>query len=140
MVAKPKIDPRGLKRICTNCGNRFYDLNKRPIICPSCETEFTGEIKLKARRGRAASNDAVESQVKKSQVEDEEDDDDIIMDDDTLSLDDLDEGKDDDEDEDDIDLDLDDDIGDLDDLEPDADDLDDLDDDIDDDMDEEEDV
>lgn len=123
MVAKPQIDPRGLKRICTNCGNRFYDLNKRPITCPSCNTEFTGEIKLKSRRGRVASSDIADSQVnKKSMVDDE--DDDMVMDDDTLSLEDLDEGKD-DADEDDIDLDLDDDIGDLDDLEPDADDIDD---------------
>lgn len=56
MAAKKKVteDPRGLKRICTSCGVRFYDLNKRPIICPSCETEFTGEIKVKTRRTRAA--------------------------------------------------------------------------------------
>ncbi|MGH1375250.1 MAG: TIGR02300 family protein [Alphaproteobacteria bacterium] len=47
-------NPMGLKRICTSCGARFYDLNKRPIICPSCDTEFTGEIKVKGRRGRAA--------------------------------------------------------------------------------------
>ena len=38
-------DARGLKRICAGCGIRFYDMNKRPIICPSCGTEFTGEIK-----------------------------------------------------------------------------------------------
>ena len=47
-------DVRGLKRICGDCGVRFYDLNKRPIICPSCGTEFDGEIKVKARRGRSA--------------------------------------------------------------------------------------
>lgn len=47
-------DARGLKRICTGCGSRFYDMKKRPIACPSCDTEFTGEIKVKARRGRAA--------------------------------------------------------------------------------------
>jgi uncharacterized protein (TIGR02300 family) len=48
-------DVRGLKRICGDCGVRFYDLNKRPIICPSCGAEFDGEIKVKARRGRSAS-------------------------------------------------------------------------------------
>lgn len=51
---KATTDPRGLKRICAGCGTRFYDLNKRPITCPSCDTEFTGEIKVKARRGRTA--------------------------------------------------------------------------------------
>ncbi|MES2728790.1 MAG: TIGR02300 family protein [Pseudomonadota bacterium] len=48
------LDPRGLKRICTNCGTRFYDFNKRPIDCPVCSTEFTGEIKVKTRRSRGA--------------------------------------------------------------------------------------
>ncbi len=47
-------DTRGLKRICADCGARFYDLNKRPIICPSCAVEFSGEIKVKSRRGRLA--------------------------------------------------------------------------------------
>lgn len=47
-------DVRGLKRICGDCGVRFYDLNKRPIICPSCGTEFDGEVKVKSRRGRSA--------------------------------------------------------------------------------------
>ncbi len=48
------LDARGLKRVCVSCGIRFYDLNKRPIHCPNCETEFSGEIKLKGRRGRVA--------------------------------------------------------------------------------------
>lgn len=29
---------RGTKRVCPNCGARFYDLNKDPAICPSCQT------------------------------------------------------------------------------------------------------
>ncbi len=45
-------DARGLKRACTPCGIRFYDFNKRPVRCPNCQAEFSGEIKLKARRGR----------------------------------------------------------------------------------------
>lgn len=56
------LDARGLKRVCVSCGIRFYDLNKRPINCPNCETEFSGEIKLKGRRGRAA---AIEEAPKK---------------------------------------------------------------------------
>ena len=47
-------DARGFKRICLNCGTRFYDMNNRPIVCPSCDTEFTGEIKVKSRRSRGA--------------------------------------------------------------------------------------
>ncbi len=56
-------ETRGLKRVCVSCGIRFYDFNKRPIHCPNCETEFSGEIKLKGRRGRAAA-DALEAEAK----------------------------------------------------------------------------
>jgi uncharacterized protein (TIGR02300 family) len=34
-VAKPDL---GTKRLCGNCGAKFYDLNKDPIICPKCAT------------------------------------------------------------------------------------------------------
>jgi uncharacterized protein (TIGR02300 family) len=36
-VARPEL---GLKRQCTNCGAKFYDLNKDPIVCPKCATVF----------------------------------------------------------------------------------------------------
>jgi uncharacterized protein (TIGR02300 family) len=34
---------RGTKRTCQNpeCGSRFYDLNRDPIICPVCSTVYT---------------------------------------------------------------------------------------------------
>lgn len=33
---------RGTKRTCQDedCGARFYDLNRKPIICPTCGTEY----------------------------------------------------------------------------------------------------
>jgi len=33
---------RGTKRTCRNpeCGSRFYDLNRDPIVCPMCQTAF----------------------------------------------------------------------------------------------------
>ncbi len=68
-------DLKGLKRICMSCGARFYDLNKKPIICPSCNVEYTGEIKVKARRGRLPSEAAeaqVEDEVPIIAVEEEE--------------------------------------------------------------------
>jgi uncharacterized protein (TIGR02300 family) len=34
-VAKPEL---GTKRLCSNCGAKFYDLNKDPIVCPKCHT------------------------------------------------------------------------------------------------------
>jgi len=27
---------RGTKRSCANCGERFYDLNREPVVCPAC--------------------------------------------------------------------------------------------------------
>ena len=30
----------GIKRNCSNCGTKFYDLLKFPIVCPNCNTEF----------------------------------------------------------------------------------------------------
>ena len=34
-MAKPEL---GTKRLCTNCGAKFYDLSKDPIVCPKCHT------------------------------------------------------------------------------------------------------
>jgi uncharacterized protein (TIGR02300 family) len=34
-VAKPEL---GTKRLCANCGAKFYDLSKEPIVCPKCHT------------------------------------------------------------------------------------------------------
>ncbi len=31
---------RGTKRLCENCENKYYDLNRDPIVCPICETVF----------------------------------------------------------------------------------------------------
>lgn len=48
-MAKPEW---GTKRTCTHCGARFYDLNKRPIICPKCEGENEAEVAPKLRRSK----------------------------------------------------------------------------------------
>lgn len=115
-------DLKGLKRICMSCGARFYDLNKKPIICPTCNVEFTGEIKVKSRRGRLPAEMA-EAQVDEAEpevveVETEE----VESDEETVSLDELDEDSDDDGE--DIELDADIDIDDLDDDDLDDDDID----------------
>ena len=36
-MAKPDL---GTKRLCAGCGAKFYDLNRTPIVCPKCETQF----------------------------------------------------------------------------------------------------
>jgi len=40
----------GTKRRCLSCSAAFYDLNKSPIICPKCGTEFNPEAIVKSRR------------------------------------------------------------------------------------------
>ena len=48
-MAKPEW---GKKRICTNCNTKYYDLNKSPIICPSCGAEFNPNDYLKSKKGK----------------------------------------------------------------------------------------
>ncbi|VAW20439.1 hypothetical protein MNBD_ALPHA11-640 [hydrothermal vent metagenome] len=31
-------DKRGTKHQCLNCGMKYYDLNRDPILCPGCQT------------------------------------------------------------------------------------------------------
>ncbi len=44
---------RGEKRTCPSCGVRFYDLDRRPIACPGCESEFSVDDFVRPRRQRA---------------------------------------------------------------------------------------
>jgi uncharacterized protein (TIGR02300 family) len=44
----------GMKRMCPNCGTRYYDMRRDPIICPHCGSPFDPEALLKTRRTRAA--------------------------------------------------------------------------------------
>ena len=54
-LAKPEW---GLKRSCLSCGARFYDMQRDPIICPSCEAEFDPLALVRPRRARAAASQA----------------------------------------------------------------------------------
>ena len=49
-MAKPEW---GKKRICSSCNTRYYDLNKSPIICPSCGAEFDPNDYLKTKKGKS---------------------------------------------------------------------------------------
>lgn len=44
----------GTKRICLNCGARFYDMNRDPIVCPACSTALDPVVQSRPRRARAA--------------------------------------------------------------------------------------
>lgn len=40
----------GAKRRCLSCSAAFYDLNKSPILCPKCGTEFNPDALVKSSR------------------------------------------------------------------------------------------
>jgi uncharacterized protein (TIGR02300 family) len=42
----------GTKRVCPNCGTKYYDLNHDPIVCPKCSTIF--EVATTTRRAAPA--------------------------------------------------------------------------------------
>jgi uncharacterized protein (TIGR02300 family) len=55
-VAKPEL---GAKHQCLNCGAKFFDLNKDPIVCPKCGTVFQGAT-VRARPAAKADEEDTE--------------------------------------------------------------------------------
>jgi uncharacterized protein (TIGR02300 family) len=49
-LANPEL---GAKQICPNCQAKFYDLGRRPAVCPKCATAFDPEEAVRSRRVRA---------------------------------------------------------------------------------------
>jgi uncharacterized protein (TIGR02300 family) len=49
-LANPEL---GAKQICPTCSSKFYDLGRRPAVCPKCGAEFDPEEALRNRRVRA---------------------------------------------------------------------------------------
>ena len=92
----------GTKRLCPETGNRFYDLNAKPIISP-----YTGnEVSVDTSKTRTMVADAEDAQTTKMK-ETNEDDDELVLDDDD-DTDDVDLGDDvleDDDDDDTVSLD-----------------------------------
>lgn len=48
-MANPEL---GAKQICPNCSSKFYDLGRRPAVCPKCASEFDPEEAMRNRRVR----------------------------------------------------------------------------------------
>jgi uncharacterized protein (TIGR02300 family) len=71
----------GEKQVCPNCGAKFYDLRRRPAVCPKCTTSFDpSEEGVRVRRGRsrvsaheADYEDDEEAEETKAPREDEDD-------------------------------------------------------------------
>src|SRR5271156_2673267 len=63
-LANPEL---GAKQICPTCSSKFYDLGRRPAVCPKCGAEFDPEEALRNRRVRARTivpeDDAEEEKV-----------------------------------------------------------------------------
>jgi uncharacterized protein (TIGR02300 family) len=59
----------GTKRLCPNCGTRYYDMQHDPIVCPKCGAAFDPEALLKTRRTRAVAAPAVVEAVVDEEVE-----------------------------------------------------------------------
>ncbi|PVA10887.1 TIGR02300 family protein [Pelagivirga sediminicola] len=90
----------GVKRLCPTTGQRFYDLNKDPIISP-----YTGEVvELNTGKSRSIKADAEDAETKKMKDANTEDDA-VLEDDDDVDVDLGDDVLEDDEDEDDVSLD-----------------------------------
>jgi uncharacterized protein (TIGR02300 family) len=49
-LANPEL---GAKQICPNCSAKFYDLTRRPAVCPKCGEAFDPEEAVRNRRVRA---------------------------------------------------------------------------------------
>lgn len=49
-MANPEL---GAKQICPSCQAKFYDLNRRPAVCPKCGASFDPEEAVRTRRVRA---------------------------------------------------------------------------------------
>ena len=49
-MANPEL---GAKQICPNCSAKFYDLNRRPALCPKCGETFDPEEAVRNRRVRS---------------------------------------------------------------------------------------
>ena len=57
-MAKPEL---GVKRQCQNCGAKFFDLNREPIVCPKCGTVFQGAPIARAQRAEAKEEETDEA-------------------------------------------------------------------------------
>ena len=59
----------GTKRVCPNCGSKYYDLNRSPIICPRCGTQFEPAAVSRARPAPVKVVVVEEVEVEKEPVE-----------------------------------------------------------------------
>lgn len=73
---------RGTKRTCQSqdCGARFYDLNRDPIVCPICDTPYVIAHQSLSPAAAAAAAAAEEKAARKKKVVEEVGDDVVAVD------------------------------------------------------------
>ena len=86
----------GKKVVCSNCETKFYDLNRKPAICPNCGTEYIETVLdsiptntkqvFKDQVDIVTDNNLVGSDASESIAEVEEIEMEDAIDDDTISL------------------------------------------------------
>lgn len=54
---------RGTKRVCPNCGARFYDLGRDPVICPNCQSVCRIDQPAPRRAVAAKAKPVIQEQV-----------------------------------------------------------------------------
>jgi len=65
---------RGTKRTCQNCEERFYDLDRDPIVCPFCGSKYIIASSPTALAAlQAEQREQMNKKVKKAPVADEAD-------------------------------------------------------------------
>lgn len=79
-MANPEL---GTKQLCPNCQAKFYDLGKRPAVCPKCQTAFDPDEAVRSRRVRARTaaplpDDDAEDQVKGRKDDDEDEEEEAV--------------------------------------------------------------
>ena len=86
----------GKKVVCSNCETKFYDLNRKPAVCPNCGTEYIETVLdsvplntkqvFKDQVDIVTDNNLVGSDASESIAEVEEIEIEDAIDDDTISL------------------------------------------------------
>ncbi len=64
-MAAPEL---GQKQICPSCTAKFYDLNRRPALCPKCGSSFDPEEAVRIRRVRSRAPDYEAEEEKEEKV------------------------------------------------------------------------
>ena len=65
-MANPEL---GAKRQCQNCGTKFFDLGRDPIVCPKCSTVFEAVAVTRTAARAAPVRDEAEAEVDPAGVE-----------------------------------------------------------------------